>query len=263
MKNGKRRAVRHPHTGVRLLLFLLLVLGVITIFGGSDDREKIFRPVRGAVLGTVGIPFSPLPPPRPSNEDFVENYLGPVIKGQVINGLHPFPEVNERYRALYQVVVLRYKKEPIFALRAEYSKSGASVMMSSGTSNDTPYVNFIVPKLIDQWYELSKSGREKWREEFENSLVVGFFHELEHLAYGRGTMMVDGKRSLERLVTMEKRIWAITCEHTILPFVRRGVPLQSTDSLYYADWVKAGRNVKSPSWDLAIRETYREIRDAQ
>ena len=86
---------------------------------------------------------------------------------------------------------------------------------------------------------------EKHKERYEDSIVVGYLHELDHLAGGFiGTI----DENLQTTIDHECLTWAETCEHTIKFFVETGREVNQSDLSFYNTWKKCGRNPYSKRW---------------
>lgn len=199
-------------------------------------------------------------PPIEVQRDFWVKNLNEPIMNKLIGYKYPIPEIRERYSFLVQAVVKRFGKVYELSASPTYSDAGILVNFANKVENGTPIVYIVVPKMMDIFAELKASGAVAWREQFELNAVAGIIHELDHLAGDPGDAQVQAK-TLDGLVSIEKRAWASTCRHVLVPLIEKyHKSLPPGTQSYYECWVDSGRNENSSFWEANIREAYSPTR---
>jgi len=183
----------------------------------------------------------------------------------VLDGLfqnrYRLPKIQERFNSQSQLIRERFHTNISTHLVTTYNAESLDVLAGCWLTNGQPQVDFVVPKLLDVYYEARDSGETNWLLKMQDGVVLSMMHELDHLALG----LVAGDRkhpsSVDKLADYESRTWANTCEYVIRPMVEEyGVSITSSDRIYYGKWIEAGRNEKSPLWRDFIRSLYKKTR---
>lgn len=189
------------------------------------------------------------PPLAPESEvkAFWARELEGLFKERILTGQTEYAVLNAQLRESRVEIRKRYGRDLEMRMVANYAKAGWLVMMGSLVSKGQPAVELIIPSLMILHHECAKRGHDA-RRAFELAILVGFLHELDHLALG------EVGRSTH--VESEKRAWARTCERTIRPLVEFGAPVEAGHRIYYDAWVSARRDERSPKWDAFIRTHY-------
>jgi hypothetical protein len=143
---------------------------------------------------------------------------------------------------------------------SDYAVANNRAVLGTYVKDGKPYVDLLIPAIMDAHTFLLADYPHQAKEFFEYTIVIGFIHELDHLATG----LVGSKEDLVKLIDHETKVWALTCEYGIRPMVEvHGVTIGSSDAEYYEDWLKSGRDAESSFWKMSIRRVYsgtRQIR---
>jgi hypothetical protein len=144
-----------------------------------------------------------------------------------------------------------------------YNKASKDIIAGSGfTPENVPVVEFIIPKVMDEYKELAQKNEPNLEERFQILVVTSFMHELDHLKLGHGLGKVRGYiSSLDELSKDEAEAWAETCRYTFTPLVEKyHIQLPGTKNEFFNNWVKCGKDASSLEWKNFIREFYKATR---
>jgi len=240
-----------------LIVFLLLCAFFVGLF--LSRKAKLTETSKRS-WQTVPAPVAPAPKPRSEAElkEFWAKRMKRTFEDELLNYRYPIAEINERYVFLARKIEERYQKKLQVSMVSTFNPASKQIMAGPMIKNGIPIVELIVPALVNNHGWLVEQHGEKLGEElFEISTIVGFIHELDHLAYG----YVSEDRSLDSLVELERLAWAQTCEYTLRPLVEKdAVRLGESERIYYLAWINGGRNPDSPAWRKFIMDAYAHTR---
>lgn len=171
---------------------------------------------------------------------------------------YPTTLIQSRYRVLSARVEAKYGVRSQFWVTTEYAEASPAITNAKASNNGTPVVATFVPAHMDLYEDMESRGVTPLRETFENNLVIGLIHELEHMAYD--PINTSGSPSSEELNRREIRTWAYTCEYTIQLFVDAELPISRSKMAFYDRWVAYGRRLTSVEWTNFITEAYASTR---
>ncbi len=166
-----------------------------------------------------------------------------------------------RYDWAMKEIAKRYGIGPKFTLSDLESKDsggeGMTLPAACRIDDGIPTLVFFVPCLKGIFLEAQRRFPHNFRKAFESTAVIGFLHELDHLALG----LVDPEQvSLDKIVAYESIAWGETCERTVRLFCEvYRYPISHSDSLYYGKWIECGRNSDSQRWKDFILSLYKKI----
>ncbi len=185
-------------------------------------------------------------------KDFWENKV-PELKDLILNNHCSYPEISARYLDLRRQIIKRYSKPTDVEICINYNPLGKNIIAGSIVKDKGPKFGVFIPALRDVYNFRQQEQKEGWEEGFHNLALVSVLHELDHLASGYIITPEKHDTSFDAKMDREKHAWALTCEYTIEPMIKRGAKIDDSDMQRYNAWVEAGRNVDSPLWDEAIR----------
>ncbi len=191
-------------------------------------------------------------------KQFWENHAYPIMSS-LINHTYHIPEINDRYLKENILINKRYGTLKVH-MSQTYITNSHEIMAASQIKSNTAIMILVIPKMLIVYRGLESSRDPVWRERFENVFVISVMHELDHLTYEK-IPAKNEKIPLDKLVELEKQAWALTCEYTLAPLVEKyNSPLESSDQIYYTNWIYTGRSVDSPAWEKFIRDAYKVTR---
>lgn len=195
--------------------------------------------------------------PDPRAVAFWEAKMQPILHALGAKR-YVFSEINELYQRLVFGLYGRYKCKWQNLLDDESSRdivtTNSTVSpMSSTVIGRVPTISIFIPEWVGIFSQAGGS-----QETFETAFVVGYFHEMIHLA--RGLAPKHGQPiNRQHMLYSERLVWADTCEKAIELFVRRGRTLLSTEQMYYDAWIQCGRNAESQAWEDFVEGLYQHV----
>ncbi|MCX6720347.1 MAG: hypothetical protein NTW11_00890 [Candidatus Staskawiczbacteria bacterium] len=184
-----------------------------------------------------------------------------VFDQELLLNKYPIFEIQDRYNSTLQLIYQRYGSTLAINMVTAYCRASTEVLCGNYFTNGHPTVDIIIPKLLDICKDEQRKNPSGWRERMRFVLVIGFMHELDHLAFGTIAKEGDKPEPLDQLVNEEANVWALTCENTLAPLIEKyKVQLTAGEYTYYNEWLKAGRDKNSQSWRSFIRWAYRRTR---
>lgn len=258
-KPVKKIAIKKQWKKVANKIWLIFLAGVILLIILLILSSTLFH------QKSLALSKDPLQPPYSKKEihTFWEQNFQTIFTNLLFNYQYPIPEIGQRVKELNTAIQKRYHQNLKINLQERYLAPSqpnkyvfAGSTLSAGTS---PTIYLSVPALMIAYQELQKAGQLEKQKYTEINFLIGFIHELDHLA--GGYVIADKKtESLEKLVECEKRAWAETCEKTIRILVEDyQLKLSPTERIFYEQWLKAGRNANNPSWQEFIKNTYTDL----
>lgn len=189
---------------------------------------------------------------------------GQAVMNDLFNQKFPLPKIQERFTLNQRLILKRYNVVTIeIHLLTGYMPESKNVIAGMWVKDGKPHVDIVVAKLLDVYNEHKRLDAGKADELFGNFLAVSLIHEFDHLAYSERSDRGSREHPLpiNELVEDERKIWALTCEYTLRPFIEEyRAPVSSNESLYYHAWIDCGRNVDGPGWKRFIYDGYRQTR---
>jgi len=200
----------------------------------------------------------------PEMKVFWDTELANIIQ-RLDGNVHRLPGIQERFNLLISRANNRYMR-PIdlrivcAELKIEAGE-GRRIAFGCSVTNGQPSVTIVVPEMKRTFDELRQEDPGLFRRMFENFVIVSFLHELDHLALG----IVGGADiSVAQIIECERMVWAETCETTLRLFTETYKEiLYVGDRLYYAAWIRGGRNAESQTWRDFIAKMYGQIQPSQ
>ncbi len=120
---------------------------------------------------------------------------------------------------------------------------------SCTSTNNIPGVGLFIPDLERLFYECDQNMTL-----FESSLIVGFIHELDHLALGM--LILPGEQtSAARILENEVYAWDRTCANIIRVMLEQGMLMLNVNETRYKTWERYGKCV-NPMWWHYISQEY-------
>jgi len=249
-KNKKR------HAFIQRVAIGLIVIGVSVLFipfrgpkSGSPPTINTFTTVGDhPVLYTLA-----------EMQAFWKTHCDEACREQLPNNRYHIPEVQERYNLLCKKINEKYGKIHRISASPIYARASKDITAGAVPRVNDPEVVFFVPAMVDCFHQRKNAGGKE--DEMKYTCVVGYIHELEHLAWEKPLEFREENAPLDALVESERVTWDLTCRFTIAPLIERyGAPIGPSDRGYYENWVKSGCNSESPEWERFIRGQYRRTR---
>jgi hypothetical protein len=195
---------------------------------------------------------------------FCENEVFPLLQS-LMSGTYRLPEVQTRYISNCTEIAQRYKcsalNHGISDMKPLVGTATTVAMFGYGfTESSLPQVTIFLHSLYGTFEEERALDPVGFRQPFGTRVVIGYMHELDHLAKG-----FAGKRHdpIETHLRNETFAQAETCEYTIRPIFEIHKLRVTQDILTrYSHWLRAERNVHSPYWTSYIHlyiETYSKL----
>lgn len=247
---------------------LILTVSVSFVFflGACSKEKEASAATKGAAAVSAGSTplvsqsqqqqLKPLDYSEAAVRKFFSDHVETIFVDGFLNRKLEYPTILARYDKLTQLIQARYGKMFDIRMDKNFNPVSPLVAESAGVEKGSPYVGLILPAFMNIHRELiAENGDELGKKLFRQSIIVGFMHELDHLAFGFVTpegSPKDHAKSLEN----ETRAWAETCENTISELVRLKLQLGPNEVTYYSAWVASDRSVSSPSWIAFIRNAY-------
>jgi len=191
---------------------------------------------------------------------FWTDHMERTFREELLVGKCPDPIINERCQVLMGMLNERYHKQLAVQMINTFNPLSEWILAGCFVNDEgVPVADLNIPASMRIHENLILTdGPELGEKMFIQTVLTGFLHELDHLAYG---FVAKKGHSQEELVYHEKKAWAKTCELTLTPLAARKVSLLGNSERAYLDaWVKSGRDENSLLWDKFIRETYEEAR---
>ncbi len=184
---------------------------------------------------------------------FYDHHLKYTLE-DILGGKYLIPEINARYQERSQKITARYGKLFRVSFCTSYSKASHRVLRGCWIDGTQPVIQIFIPANMDLYQEMRGKNESDWEKKFEYTLIIGFLHELDHLAEG---VPGNGKQTDEEKDLCEEIAWAATCEFTIRPLVERyHLSLEQSNDAYYQAWVEANRDRNNEKWKQFIQQTY-------
>ena len=185
-------------------------------------------------------------------QKFWEEHLSTLVMKQLAGTAHPNEIVNLIIQERYRLINERYNN-PRFALEGNENYGPKDALMGARVEPGVVAIGFMVPALMDSFHGIGADRNPAQRSVFENGLVMGYIHELDHLAYD----LIESPRTLEERVTSESITWAKTVQSMELLVSKGAFQLHPSDQKYYSVWLESKRRKDSSMWVSFIREMYR------
>lgn len=228
---------------------LLCVLVAFLMKARKDDKDTV-------TTSTIQSAHSSIVPQSDAEKiAFYEQHLQGIVLMLHSNAI-PYAILQTQRVWLDKAILQRYGKPYDMEIAINYHPDDAASQNLAGANAvgeyGNPEIRFYIPRVIQLYQSLERTGGPNWKEKFTNDITAVYFHELVHLS----ALLIDPERRLN--VENEIRAWALTCEHVIAPMLEQlHLPMSVSAMDYYNAWVKSGRNEKSPVWREAIKELYR------
>lgn len=187
-------------------------------------------------------------------KEFWNRELQELIGEQLPNSKLPYPEINERFANLNQIIVENTKAPLAIYRLTNYSWASTDVVAAAGvdTSNNTRHVALYLPAIMDTFDMLRDSGETNWHAAFRSHILVVFMHEMEHTTDVRPQWSID--------INEESRAWAETCRHTIVPLAEsHHVTLFQNEWKVYRAWKLANGDTGNTNWSSTMRRLYGKL----
>lgn len=173
----------------------------------------------------------------------------------------PFPKVREAFRENARLIQERYHCDPeIYWFDEFFSKviNGKISPMACWIDENQPIIEVSIPANMLSFEDKRKTaGFKNFQEVFDVDLLIGFMHELDHIALG----LVGESESLLDMINGESIVWARTCENTIRLFVEEHhAKLTRFCHQRYDAWVMHGRNSENLEWRYFIATLHSDFR---
>ena len=180
---------------------------------------------------------------------------------QITRGRYRLVEIQARYNQLCEKIAQRYPHGLKITLSdvASEDSVGKNMTLPFGCRciNGVPEVALFVPAIRMVFEDFHKSSPRNFRQVFESCVIIGFLHELDHLAL----RIIGDEADLAKVINGERIVWAETCEQAVRLFLDIYIePLCWSDMLYYSAWVRCRRNVESKQWKDFIASLYGSLR---
>lgn len=138
-------------------------------------------------------------------------------------------------------IIERYSVAQLdLAPKTELLRGNADILQGSCVLNGRPTVEIFIPALMEFYADVRRTCGREWERAFENSLVIGSFHELYHLFGGH----VGGGSILEN----EIEAWADTCQGILGFYMKNGLPLHRHYHEVWDAWTSGGSKRTSLAW---------------
>jgi hypothetical protein len=198
--------------------------------------------------------------PNRALKEFWDREVAPIMRSLATNS-YGLPEIQARHFELLQTIADRYHHELSVSILdkrcANRVDSKYCLPFGCRALEGIPEVAIFVPVVKEIFLEIRKKSPAGFRRKFETTLVIGFLHELDHLALG----LTCNDPSFDAMLEVERVVWSWTCERTINVFAETYKrELCHSDRLYYDNWLRCGRNADSPCWRSFIANLYGSIR---
>ena len=189
----------------------------------------------------------------PEMKKFFEKEVRPTTDA-LLCGTYQFELVQQQFSRNLTRILNLYGRIPslILAINPPEFSGGEAPPFCCRINEEYPEVVIVVPNLMIS-HKLAKWAHELHL--FSTFVAIGFMHEFDHHAL----KLVPGDKNVGKMIEAEKRVWARTCEKTIVPLVE----IYSQDigplTVFYNAWIECGRDVDSLAWYSFIRENYQFI----
>lgn len=193
---------------------------------------------------------------QPQTTQFSEDYFMKLVTQTVSVG-HPNETVSRILEERYRFVEEK-RNEDIEWLIAVSSYSAGKRVLSTvrdevRDEGRVIWITFFRPTIEELFYlSLADQGGIN-RQRFENSMVIGHIHELDHLVFDTTEPPYD---TLEKRIDSEALTWAKTAESIELIRRTSEFPLIPPDEELYRTWLNSGGRVDSPAWRNRIESIY-------
>jgi len=136
-------------------------------------------------------------------QKFWDENLNSLIMEQLTFGGHSNSTVNEIVQGRFHLINERLDK-PQFDYRI-IPNYGVyeDVPMITFYENETIVIGFIIPDIMDIFYETQADQSSALRDLFKNAITIGFMHELDHIVFDP----IESTSTLEGRVTSESIAW--------------------------------------------------------
>jgi len=230
---------------VGLILFLLGALLLESI------KEQPVAPPVAQEVNEVSIAVPEDPASEEELAKFWDAVVVPILQPMVWEMNHPIPMINDRITQIKKVAEARAGREIKFNVVLGYDAVTPGAFLTSGTTADgQPVVNFFVARIKEKHERFNKPGAIGGMA-FVNELVIGFEHEVEHLAYSP-----TGITTYEEFLVEEALAHHNTCQHVIDPILERDGLISTGMAELHEAWVKFGKKPDSSGWLQFIRKRY-------
>ncbi len=185
--------------------------------------------------------------------NFWEKNFQTLMVDKLLAGKYAISEINERISLLTESILKRYQKKICVDLSERYltavDQGRYAVCASQVTKDGVPEVIISVPALMSVVAEIKITNPKDWQKRIEITLIIGYIHELDHLAFVKN--LPDKKSvSVKGLIGEEIDVWPQTCEKTIRVLAEKyNCPVSESDLAYFKQWIACGQNKESPLWN--------------
>ena len=154
--------------------------------------------------------------PDPQMKKFFEQELAPSIL-RLIGLSYPLVKIQERYNALMAEISTRYKQATLPISLSDKAPTDAHpngfLLMGCSCENGRPSMTLFVRELRHLFFEMKIFKDANFRQVFETNVIIGYLHELDHLALGA----IGNPQDPSENARTECLVWAYTCELTMRP----------------------------------------------
>lgn len=188
---------------------------------------------------------------------FYKEHMRAAVEDQFMRAAHPIPEVTARIAS--QMSIVQRTRHTYIDLQVVYGYIDNEPWKYQVTriNADPPQIRVSVLAYMNRYHRLEQQGAKDINAAFEDALIVGLIHELDH-------MVLDAVNGFPKdptkadMIRAEIEAWAETSEHAIRPFAERHLPLDVSDEGVYKMWVDAGRSVTSVAWIDAVQAWHQD-----
>tara|TARA_Y100000310_G_C20521142_1_gene733742 strand:+ start:224 stop:922 length:699 start_codon:yes stop_codon:yes gene_type:complete len=185
--------------------------------------------------------------------EFWDMYLKVFIQEELHEGMHPSSTVNEVTQERIRSINERYDN-PKFEFWGfdRYHIASRDVFLSMAYRGGSVQIQFFIPALMDEFYATGADRDPVQRHIFDNFLVIGYLHELDHIVLG----YIDTGNIPEVLLAYESATWAKTVQSIELLVTKDAFALHSLDQSFLDAWIHSGKDITSDVWLNWIRYVY-------
>lgn len=187
-------------------------------------------------------------------QDFWETTIMPILQHQVLAFNHPIQEIGDRIKYLKKTTEDRWGKRIQLHFEFGYAPDVPSLsVVAHITDGGEPFIIFFVAKIRGN-YQMSIGPEGEGSLVFGNELVIGFEHEVEHLAF---SVFGGEDQTYKEFVAEEAKTWHNSCRYAIGPMISLSPELVGSEmTMTYNKWVETGMQSDSPAWIGHIRLRY-------
>ncbi len=183
------------------------------------------------------------------------------ITDSILLGTIPFPEINKVAQENQASIANLYSTSLTVRIWINlfghlHDDGNKTTLFACGLVNNNPQVAVFLSILDRAFFHIIKykhGNTQLGAEIFQNTVLVGVMHEIDHIALG-----LIGKKEdpIQTLIDIECAVWAKTCKDTLSPLIEQyGKEFPYYKSIY-DEWVLCGRSAESQRWKDSIAKTY-------